>query len=782
MHDVPRYAFGDYQLDTGRVQLVRDGEPVPLEPKAFAVLQLLVEHAPHVVDKAELFAQVWKDTAVTDNALTRIVAQLRKALGDDARDPRYIATVSARGYRLLPPVREAGPEAAERTQGEAPERRIPGESPATLPAPVAPSVVEGVRTPDPRTDRRPLLLAGAAALVAFLGAALWFALRQPTSAAAPARSVGDLDLAVAASLRPEQMTIGTGFDGYVAFSPDGTSIAYSSDRSGRLEIYVEGLAEGSAATSLTRGAGQGIQPAWSPDGRFIAYHDLAGNGIWVVPSRGGTARKIADVGAHPTWSPDGTRIAFQSIQPADLNPGGSFGAESRLWIADVAGRTPPTPLTAPGRPLGSHGMPQWWPGSHRVVFAVSAPSGVFLGAALWTVDVRTGAFEPLSAHERISSEFTVAPDGRGVLVVGRNTTTLWWLPVDDFFRAGEPRPTGLSVAGTSLASVAMSPDGRRIAWTAFASNSGIWAAAAGTSRQAEATPIVPPEDIGWRAGHPAVAPDGRIAFVGNRGNAGNKVFLVEPGRSPRQLTTDARDHHSPFWVMSEQAIATLANHGDGMGWWLIDPATGRERFAFALADVKRPAGVTSHVIGPSAGMSISPDFTHLAIAYIRDGVPNLWTADLGPRGPVGPFVQRTFEAQNGAFASWSPDGRWLAYQCTRDGSVQLCLIDATVQPPAPVRQLTRDAGTNFNGEWIDNEALLVAGKRAAVWNVLRISRSGPVTPLTAFVEPRFYVRYPRWDPAGQRVVFERYETTGRLWSVQLPAFSGAGSPGSGPGH
>jgi Tol biopolymer transport system component/DNA-binding winged helix-turn-helix (wHTH) protein len=773
MHDVPRYAFGEFELDTGRVQLLRNGDALPVEPKAFAVLRLLVQRAPHVVDKAELFAEVWKDTAVTDNALTRIVAQLRRVLGDDAKDPRYIATVSARGYRLVPPVRLVGAE--------------PGFVP---PAASAPTVAErptaagpATSAPAARAPRRPLVLGAAVAVAALVALGSWLAVRQQARAPASTSSIGDLDFTVAASLRPEQMTVGTGFDSYVAFSPDGTSIAYSSDRSGALEIYVEGLAEGSVPTSLTRGVGQCIQPAWSPDGRFIAYHDLAGNGIWVVPSRGGTARKIADVGAHPTWSPDSARIAFQSIQPADLNPGGSFGAESRIWIAGADGRTPPRPLTAPGRPLGSHGMPQWWPGRDRIVFAVSAPSGVFLGAALWTVDVRTGAFEQLSAHERISSEFAVAPDGRGVLVVGRNTTTLWWLPVDQGFRAGEPRPTGLSVTGTSLASVAISPDGRRIAWTAFASNSGIWAATAGARHQAEATPIVPPSEIGWRAGHPAVAPDGRIAFVGNRGNAGNKIFLVEPGRSPRQLTTDARDHHSPSWVTSEHAIAALANHGDGMGWWLIDPVTGRERFAFALADVERPAGVTSHVIGPSAGMSISPDFKHLAMAFIRDGVPNLWTADLGPRGPTGPFVQRTFETENGAFASWSPDGRWLAYQCTRGGSIQLCLIDATAPPPAPVRQLTDDPGANFNGEWIDDDAMLVAGKRAAVWNVLRISRTtGEVTPLTTFVEPRFYVRYPRWDPAGRRVVFERYETTGRLWSVQLPAISAAGSRGSDPTH
>jgi Tol biopolymer transport system component/DNA-binding winged helix-turn-helix (wHTH) protein len=776
MHDVPRFAFGEFELDTGRVQLLRGSESLPLEPKAFAVLRLLAQRAPHVVDKAEIFAAVWKDTAVTDNALTRIVAQLRRTLGDDAKDPRYIATVSTRGYRLVPAVRLVGTEPAA---PDAPP------APPSL-APPSPAVDPG-RTPPPGRGRRPLLLAAAAGLVALIGLGSWLAFRAAPSAGSrtgsPTASIGDLDLAVAASLRPEQMTVGTGFDGYVAYSPDGTSIAYSSDRSGALEIYVEGLAEGSTAASLTRGAGQGIQPAWSPDGRLIAYHDLAGDGIWVVPSRGGAARKVSDFGAHPTWSPDGRRLAFQSRQPADLNPGGSFGADSTIWIADADGRTPPQALTTPGRPLGSHGMPQWWPGSDRVVFAVSAPAGVFLGAALWTVDVRTGELRQLSAHPRLSSEFAVAPDGRGVLVVGRNTTTLWWLAVDEAWQAGEPRPTGLSVAGTSLASLAISPDARRIAWTAFASNSGIWAAPTGSGRQAAAIPIVAAADVGWRAGHPAVAPDGRIAFVGNRGNAGNKIFLVEPGRSPRQLTTDARDHHSPSWVTGMNVIAALADHGDGMGWWLIDPATGRERFGFALADAKRPPGVTSNVIGPAAGMSLSPDFRRLAVAFIRDGVPNLWTADLGPRGPSSPFVQRTFETENGAFASWSPDGRWLAYQCTRGGSVQMCVIDLTVPPPAPVRQLTHDAGTNFNGEWIDDDAFLVAGKRAAVWNVLRISRStGQATRLTAFAEPRYYVRYPRWDPVGRRVVFERYETTGRLWSVQLPALSAAGSPGSGRGH
>ena len=121
--------------------------------------------------------------------------------------------------------------------------------------------------------------------------------------------------------------------------------------------------------------------------------------------------------------------------------------------------------------------------------------------------------------------------------------------------------------------------------------------------------------------------------MGNRGNAGNKIFLVEPGRAPRQLTTDARDHFSPIWLKGEDALAVLANHGDGMGWWRLDPHTGRERLLFHLTDVQRPAGVQTQVIGPSAGMSISADFTRLAVAYVRDGVPNLWTTTLVAQRP-----------------------------------------------------------------------------------------------------------------------------------------------------
>ena len=85
-------------------------------------------------------------------------------------------------------------------------------------------------------------------------------------------------------------------------------------------------------------------------------------------------------------------------------------------------------------------------------------------------------------------------------------------------------------------------------------------------------------------------------------------------------------------------------------------------------------------------------------------------------------------------------------------------------------QLTHGPGQSWTGGWSpDGEQILIAARRDAVWNVGAISRTtGTLRMLTHFTEPRAYVRYPRWDRANNRIVFERSEAIGRMWSVELP--------------
>jgi DNA-binding winged helix-turn-helix (wHTH) protein len=95
------YRFDDIEIDGPGFRVLRAGAPVSLEPKAVDLLLLLAASAGRLTTKTEIMATVWKDTAVSQNALTRLVAQIRKGLGDDARASRYIETVFTRGYRFI---------------------------------------------------------------------------------------------------------------------------------------------------------------------------------------------------------------------------------------------------------------------------------------------------------------------------------------------------------------------------------------------------------------------------------------------------------------------------------------------------------------------------------------------------------------------------------------------------------------------------------------------------------------------------------------------------------
>src|SRR5262245_45654547 len=101
--------FGPYHFEPQNAQLRRGTRVVPLTRKASEVLQCLVAQAGQLVTKAALFAAVWPETAVSDNVLTNCIAELRQALGDEAKRPRFIATVHGQGYRFVAPLRPPAP-------------------------------------------------------------------------------------------------------------------------------------------------------------------------------------------------------------------------------------------------------------------------------------------------------------------------------------------------------------------------------------------------------------------------------------------------------------------------------------------------------------------------------------------------------------------------------------------------------------------------------------------------------------------------------------------------
>src|SRR4029077_16462122 len=120
------YRFGEFTVDGDQKVLLRNDIPVPLAPKVFDTLLILVDNRGRLVEKGELMRQLWPDTFVEESNLTFNIQQIRKVLGDDARRPRFIETVARRGYRFIAEVN------GDSALPIAPETELKSASPALL--------------------------------------------------------------------------------------------------------------------------------------------------------------------------------------------------------------------------------------------------------------------------------------------------------------------------------------------------------------------------------------------------------------------------------------------------------------------------------------------------------------------------------------------------------------------------------------------------------------------------------------------------------------------------
>jgi DNA-binding winged helix-turn-helix (wHTH) protein/TolB-like protein len=115
------YEFDTFQLDAKRRRLLKDGEALALAPKAVEILVVLVENRGRVVEKEELMQTIWADSFVEEANLTVNMSALRKALGDSKSEPRYIMTISGRGYRFLANVKEVEEKSDDLSTRKKPE-------------------------------------------------------------------------------------------------------------------------------------------------------------------------------------------------------------------------------------------------------------------------------------------------------------------------------------------------------------------------------------------------------------------------------------------------------------------------------------------------------------------------------------------------------------------------------------------------------------------------------------------------------------------------------------
>lgn len=153
------YAFKSFRLEIAERQLLNNGVPVPLTPKAFDVITVLVKNAGHLVEKEELMEAIWPDAFVEEASVTRIVHTLRKALGDDQNGNKFIETVAKKGYRFVA-------EVSIENSGDV-TTKVENLPPDIVSMPK--TVVDREPPPRRRSNRLTVILAGGVFLAAVIG-------------------------------------------------------------------------------------------------------------------------------------------------------------------------------------------------------------------------------------------------------------------------------------------------------------------------------------------------------------------------------------------------------------------------------------------------------------------------------------------------------------------------------------------------------------------------------------------------------------------------------------
>lgn len=618
---------GDWFVEPQLNRLSRNNEQVRIEPKVMDVLVCLVERPGRTVTKAQFMERVWGDTVVTDDVLARCISELRKVLGDNARQPTYIETIRKTGYRLIAPVRMVANDPPREESGSrldpSPEHQLTAVEWQMLPSdqerwmPLDRRLGRWLRT---QPWRKRILAAILIALI--VGAGIGVQWEGPiVEAPAPPKTV------------PFTSFPGEEFD--PALSPDGERLAFVWDGSdgANHDIY---LKQNGTETPLrlTDHPAQEHSPTWSPDGQRVAFVRTGddGHSIHITPVIGGSPREVARFGPRQVeglvWSPDGATIAF-ALQET---PYGPFHIQL-LALETQQQRS----LTAPPAHLHGDLAPRFSPDGQHVAFLRSVVDRV---QDIYVVPAQGGTPRRVTHDRADVSGLDWTTDGRGLVFASNRdgAFSLWRVSASG---SASPRWIPLSGLGSDLHQPSIAQTGQ-MALTQRSLNTNIWQLrrTQGYNRFSAQRLIASTQ---WDS-DPAIAPDNEhIAFTSKRSGHFEVWTCRRDGSQPLQLTAfNGPFLSTPRWAPDGERIAFVARADQQPDIYVVERGGG-------------PARRLTHHPAEDVAPSWSHDGQSIYFGSNRGGTWQIWKmpADSGAAHPV---------TTDGGFAAFeAPDGQYLYY-------------------------------------------------------------------------------------------------------------------------
>jgi Tol biopolymer transport system component/DNA-binding winged helix-turn-helix (wHTH) protein len=722
------YEFGPFVLDRTRRVLWRDGTVVPVPSKALELLILLIDQRQRVLGKDELLDIVWAGTTVEENTLTRHISTLRRTLGDDLRRHRYVLTVIGQGYQFIADVTELAKRPAGLEVDYSPlVTTAQSVSPVSSPSepvqeevaelPVEPAASAGdtvtVSPSAERTGRRSLWIALLGLAAAGVVAVAWIAFRSLRTVDSSEGQVG-----------VRQLTFLGGLQRNPAWSPDGRAVVFTSDHTGNSDLWIQRLGD-PTPLQLTWDAAEDSMPDWSPDGRAIVYRSEAdGGGLFVIPARGGTARKISPSGYWPQWSPDGQSVLFSSTQYA--------GGSPKFFVVSSQGGLPTALRPDVLKDFGALQV-SWRPGTEEVSYWGSRGDSrsfcnvsVQPGPSPFCASIDPSVSETIAAEHLTLGKFRWAPGGRFLYFEGASgeSRSLWSVRVEptNFIWTSIARlTTGTTVDGD----LSVSHDGSRLVFAARSVQNQLWSfpfdPAAGRITGAGR----PLTNGGANELEAQVTRDGtRLAYRAIRGGR-NELWEreIRTGRQQLLIGDVTKDRSSPVWSPDGTRLAySRFTVGGGQG--------DREVVILSIDKLEE------RVVYASATMSMTP-------------------------------------------IDWSPDGRYLLGHCGAVGGLRAtCRLNlSSTGGASTVQILATDSTRNLfqqrlspDQRWIAFIAVDASDAGTATIYVMP-SEGGSWQAVT---EGQRYDDKPRWSPDGRTLFFvSDREGILNVWGRHVDPASGA---------